>query len=44
VRSRNLHDVMVIAEKEGLLPGQRTQAIRGRMSEALVTRGKAHRN
>jgi hypothetical protein len=31
---------MVIAEKEGLLCGERTQVVRGRMPEALVTRAK----
>lgn len=40
VRSRKLRDVMVIAEKEGLLRGGRTQVVRGRMPEALVTRAK----
>ncbi len=40
VRSSKLHDVMVIAEKEGLLHGERTQVVRGRMPEALVARAK----
>jgi hypothetical protein len=40
MRSRKLRDVMVIAEKEGLLRGERTQVVRGRMPEALVTRAK----
>ncbi|PYX68898.1 MAG: hypothetical protein DMG72_22040 [Acidobacteria bacterium] len=40
MRSSKLRDVMVIAEKEGLLRGQRTQVVRGRMPEALVTRAK----
>ena len=31
---------MVIAEKEGLLRGERTQVVRGRMPEALVIRAK----
>jgi len=31
---------MVIAEQEGLLRGDRTQVVRGRMPEALVTRAK----
>ena len=35
-----LRDVMVIAEKEGLLHGERTQVVRGRMPEALVARAK----
>jgi len=41
VRSRKLRAVMVIAEKEGLLRGERTQVVRGRMPEALVTRQKS---
>ena len=40
MHSRKLRDVMVIAEKEGLLRGERTQVVRGRMPEALVTRAK----
>jgi hypothetical protein len=40
VRSSKLRDVMVIAEEEGLLRGERTQMVRGRMPEALVTRAK----
>jgi hypothetical protein len=40
MRSRKLRDAMVIAEKEGLLRGERTQVVRGRMPEALVTRAK----
>lgn len=40
VRSRKLRDIMVIAENEGLLRGERTQVVRGRMPEALVTRAK----
>jgi hypothetical protein len=31
---------MVIAENEGLLRGDRTQIVRGRMPEALVARAK----
>jgi len=31
---------MAIAEKEGLLQGDRTQVVRGRMPEALVARAK----
>jgi hypothetical protein len=31
---------MVIAEQEGLLRGERTQVVRGRMPEALVARAK----
>ena len=40
MRSSKLRDVMVIAEKEGLLQGERTQVVRGRMPEALVARAK----
>jgi hypothetical protein len=40
VRSSKLREVMVIAEKEGLLHGERTQVVRGRMPEALVARAK----
>jgi len=40
MRSSKLRDVMVIAEKEGLLRGERTQVVRGRMPEALVTMAK----
>jgi hypothetical protein len=40
VHSRKLRDVMAIAEEEGLLHGERTQVVRGRMPEALVTRAK----
>jgi hypothetical protein len=40
MRSRKLRDIMVIAENEGLLRGERTQVVRGRMPEALVTRAK----
>ena len=40
MRSGNLRDVMVIADKQGLLRGKRTQVVRGRMPEALVTRAK----
>ena len=40
VRSSKLRDVMVIAEREGLLHGERTQVVRGRMPEALVARAK----
>ena len=38
--SSKSRDVMVIAEREGLLRGERTQVVRGRMPEALVTRAK----
>jgi hypothetical protein len=35
-----LREVMVIAEEQGLLRGERTQVVRGRMPEALVARAK----
>ena len=38
--SAKLRQIMVIAEKEGLLRGERTQVVRGRMPEALVARAK----
>jgi hypothetical protein len=38
--SLKLNDVMVIAEQEGLLRGERTAMVRGRMPEALVARAK----
>jgi hypothetical protein len=38
MRSRKLRDIMVIAEKEGLVRGERTKVVRGRMPEALATR------
>ena len=40
IRFSKLRDVMVIAEKKGLLRGKRTQVIRGGMPEALVKRAK----
>jgi hypothetical protein len=40
VRSTKLREVMAIAEKEGLLRGERTQVVRGRMPLALVVRAK----
>lgn len=40
VRFSKLRDVVVIAEKKGLLRGKRTQMIRGIMPEALVKRAK----
>ena len=40
-RSGKLREVMTIAEQEGLLRGERTQVIRGRMPRALVTRAKS---
>jgi hypothetical protein len=38
--SNKLSEIMVIAEQEGLLQGERTQVVRGRMPEALVARAK----
>ena len=38
--SLKLDEVMVIAEQEGLLRGERTEMVRGRMPEALVARAK----
>ena len=38
--SSRLRQIMAIAEKEGLLQGDRTQVVRGRMPEALVARAK----
>jgi hypothetical protein len=38
--SNKLNEIMVIAEQEGLLHGERTQVVRGRMPEALVARAK----
>jgi len=40
LHSSKWRDVMVIAQKEGLLQGGRTQVVRGRMPTALVTRAK----
>ena len=37
---RRLDEIRIIAEQEGLLRGERTQVVRGRMPEALVTRAK----
>lgn len=39
-RSRKLREVMSIAEEEGLLRGERTQVVRGRMPKELVARAK----
>lgn len=38
--STKLREVMAIAEKAGLLHGERTQVIRGRMPEPLVRKAK----
>jgi hypothetical protein len=35
-----LHEAMIIAEEQGLLRGERTQIVRGRMPRALVSRAK----
>ncbi len=40
VAPSKLREVMTIAEKEGLLRGERTQVVRGRMPRALVARAK----
>jgi hypothetical protein len=40
MRSSKLRDVMAIAEDEGLLRGDRTRMVRGRMPEALVAKAK----
>ena len=39
-RSGRLREVMTIAEQEGLLSGERTLVVRGRMPRALVARAK----
>jgi hypothetical protein len=39
-RPGKLREVMTIAEQEGLLSGERTQVVRGRMPRALVARAK----
>jgi len=39
-RSRKFQDLLVMAEREGLLHGGRTQIVRGRMPEALVSQAK----
>jgi len=38
--SRKFHDVLLMAEREGLLSGERTKVVRGRMPEALVSEAK----
>lgn len=38
--SRKFNDVLLIAEREGLLRGERTKVLRGRMPEALVLEAK----
>ncbi len=38
--SSKFREAMAIAESEGLLRGERTQVVRGRMPEALVARAK----
>ena len=37
---RRFHDVLALAEQEGLLRGERTKIVRGRMPEALVSEAK----
>jgi len=37
---RRFHDVLALAEQEGLLRGERTKVVRGRMPEALVSEAK----
>ena len=37
---RKFHDVLALAEQEGLLRGQRTKVVRGRMPERLVSEAK----
>ena len=39
-RSVRLREAMIIAQQEGLLGGERTEVIRGRMPRALVARAK----
>src|SRR6266853_5146970 len=39
-RPGKLQDVMVIAEEQGLLRGERDQVVRGRMPKALVAQAK----
>jgi hypothetical protein len=39
-RQRKFQDVLVMAEREGLLDGGRTKVVRGRMPEALVSQAK----
>jgi len=38
--SRRFHEVLRLAEREGLLRGERTKIVRGRMPEALVSEAK----
>jgi hypothetical protein len=39
-RQSKFREVLVMAEREGLLDGGRTQVVRGRMPEALVSQAK----
>jgi len=39
-RQSRFKEVLVMAEREGLLDGGRTQVVRGRMPEALVSQAK----
>lgn len=40
-KPKKLLEIMNIAEQEGLLSGERTQVVRGRMPRALVARAKS---
>jgi hypothetical protein len=40
-RSGKLREVMAIAQQQGLLAGERTQVVRGRMPRALVAKAKS---
>ena len=40
VSARKFHDLLAMAEREGLLRGGRTKVVRGRMPEALVSEAK----
>ena len=39
-RQRKFQEVLVMAQREGLLDGGRTKVVRGRMPEALVSQAK----
>ena len=38
--ARKMNEIMAIADSEGLLQGERTEVVRGRMPKALVLRAK----
>ena len=40
-RSNKVREVLTIAESQGLLSGERTQVVRGRMPRSLVARAKS---